>query len=273
VLLTTNLSGSTLNLRPDRVLHVIRICGVHYVLVTLLWAVTWPIYALGWLGFCLALLRSFLGSASTASGFYVEWMIVLPALVAGIYLMHYFCWYLGLLYKAHHAEFPGCSSGTCATPTACAPRARTPTSSAGAARSAATSSCPPQLPPARAPAAARTDRASAPRSTPAMVAAAPAGLSVSPRVRSRPRGAPCVESATPCASHSPRSTHRRRHRRQRRKTSSSSPRAEAQGAKARRVPELSVTGYPPKDLLLKRAFVATTSARRAIAQRWAGGST
>lgn len=106
VLLTTNLSGSTFNLRPDRVLNVMRICGIHYVAVTLVWAVTWPIYFFGWLGFCFALLRLFLGPAYVGGGLFTEWALVLPALVVGIYLMHYFCWYLGLLYKAHHLEFP-----------------------------------------------------------------------------------------------------------------------------------------------------------------------
>ena len=57
-------------------------------------------------GFCLALLKTFLGAGSSASGVMVTWLIVLPALLGGIYLMHYFCWYLGILYKAHHAEFP-----------------------------------------------------------------------------------------------------------------------------------------------------------------------
>jgi hypothetical protein len=106
VLLTTNTSGSTLNLRPDRVLKVIRICGAHYIGVTLLWAVAWPIYAIGWVGFCFALLRAFIGVNSRSRGILVDWMVVLPALLVGIYLMHYFCWYLGLLYRAHHAEFP-----------------------------------------------------------------------------------------------------------------------------------------------------------------------
>jgi hypothetical protein len=122
ILLTTNTSGSTFNLRPDRVMSVIRACGPHYFIVTLLWAVTCPVYALGWLGSCLALLNAFIGiGGAEALGSLMEnnfgvprgitdnllmnWLMVLPALAIGIYLMHYFCWYLGLLYKAHHEEF------------------------------------------------------------------------------------------------------------------------------------------------------------------------
>jgi hypothetical protein len=31
---------------------------------------------------------------------------VFPCLVAGIYLMHLFAWYMGLVYRAHHEQFP-----------------------------------------------------------------------------------------------------------------------------------------------------------------------
>ena len=33
-------------------------------------------------------------------------LVVLPALGAGVYLMHYFMWYLGLMYRSHHDQFP-----------------------------------------------------------------------------------------------------------------------------------------------------------------------
>jgi hypothetical protein len=106
VLLTTNTSGSVFNLRPDRLLKVIRVCGLHYLVVVVLFAVAWPIYLFGAVGVCFALLGTFLGSASRMDGPLVEWLLVMPALLGGIYLMHWFCWYLGILYKAHHAEFP-----------------------------------------------------------------------------------------------------------------------------------------------------------------------
>jgi hypothetical protein len=119
VLLTTNTSGSTLNLRPDRVLQVIRICGGHYPVAVLLWAIAWPAYLLGWWGFFGAMSRSFgheivlvwivkglTGIELQDLGIFGNWMAVFPALLVGLYLMHYFCWLLGLMYKAHHAEFP-----------------------------------------------------------------------------------------------------------------------------------------------------------------------
>ncbi len=121
ILLTTNTSGSTFNLRPDRVLSVIRLCGVQYFGVVLLGAVTGVVYLTGWLGTLAALLNSFFGAGASVTNFvadaldvprdpfrlvFANWLIVLPALLIGIYLMHWFCWFLGLLYKAHHDEFP-----------------------------------------------------------------------------------------------------------------------------------------------------------------------
>ena len=105
VLLTTNTSGSAFNLRPDRLLHVVRICGWHYIVVTLLWAIAWPVYFHGWFGFCAMMIDTFslsLHRIDWPGG----WLLVLPSLVIGIYLMHWFCWYLGLLYRAHHQQFP-----------------------------------------------------------------------------------------------------------------------------------------------------------------------
>jgi hypothetical protein len=106
VLLTTNTSGSSLNLRPDRVLAVMHICGRNYVGLMLLWLFTWPIYFfLGWIGFLL-IMRDTFSLSLTHSDIPGGWFLTLPALVVGVFLMHWFSWYLGLIYKAHHAEFP-----------------------------------------------------------------------------------------------------------------------------------------------------------------------
>jgi hypothetical protein len=80
LLLTTNLSGSALNLRPDRVLQVMRICGRHYIGVCVLWLFTWPTYfLLGWVGFHQALRDTFSLSLthSTPEG---AFLVVVPAL-------------------------------------------------------------------------------------------------------------------------------------------------------------------------------------------------
>src|SRR5688572_6428414 len=49
LLLTTNLSGSTLNLRPDRLLGVMRRCGIHTIGSAIVGSIALPIYAVGWL--------------------------------------------------------------------------------------------------------------------------------------------------------------------------------------------------------------------------------
>jgi hypothetical protein len=105
LLLTTNTSGATNNLRPDRVLAVMRIAGGHYVVAVALWAVAWPVYFLGSFGLCVCL-SGWFGIDFGDLGVFDEWLIVLPSLVAGIYLMHAFAWHLGLVYRAHHEQFP-----------------------------------------------------------------------------------------------------------------------------------------------------------------------
>ena len=105
LLLTLNTSGATNNLRPDRVLAVMHIAGRHYVAAVALWAVAWPVYVLGSYGLCICLARwADINLGNTRV--FGQWLIVLPALVAGIYLMHAFMWYLGLVYRAHHEQFP-----------------------------------------------------------------------------------------------------------------------------------------------------------------------
>jgi hypothetical protein len=119
VLLTTNTSGSTANLHPMRVLAVMRACGGHYLGVVVLWAITWPVYLLGWVGICGAMARSFgheivviwiikymTGVELDDTGPFGNWFFAVPGLLFGVYLMHYFCWYVGLLYKGYYERFP-----------------------------------------------------------------------------------------------------------------------------------------------------------------------
>ncbi len=103
-LLTTTTSGTILNLRPDRVLGVIKGCGAGYVML----ALTWPFIAI-------AYLLGFIGTQATFAGFanpdfiptgYLAPYFSFPMLIGAIYAMHAWCWYLGLMYREHHYEFP-----------------------------------------------------------------------------------------------------------------------------------------------------------------------
>jgi hypothetical protein len=74
--------------------------------VTALWLFTWPTYfILGWIGFDAAMRDTFSLTLthSTPEG---AFLVVVPALILGIFLMHWFCWYLGLMYRAHQEQFP-----------------------------------------------------------------------------------------------------------------------------------------------------------------------
>ena len=105
VFLTLVTSGSVLNLRPDRIAGVIRRCGVDYAVSVILWCLAVAVYGAAWMGvwrFSAALAGSRevrrLIDISPGAGFAV--------LFGAIYLMHLFCWHLGLLYRRHHDAFP-----------------------------------------------------------------------------------------------------------------------------------------------------------------------
>ncbi len=105
VLLTMSTSGTAANLRPDRLLTVIRDCGLAYWAAVLLWIVASCTYLLALAALQLALLRLFglpLGLPGRVPAFFIG----AGSLLVAVYLMHWFCWHLGLLYRAHHDEFP-----------------------------------------------------------------------------------------------------------------------------------------------------------------------
>lgn len=105
VLLTLRTSGTLVNLRPDRVWGVIRACGAKYAIAVAVYVVAAVVYAAGVWGSFLVLLRWGLGMGLITDPL-SNWYFAYPLLFAGIYLVHYLGWYLGLLYRAHHAQFP-----------------------------------------------------------------------------------------------------------------------------------------------------------------------
>jgi hypothetical protein len=104
VLLTLIGSGTAMNLRPDRVAKVISHCGAAYFFTTTVWIVAGAAYLWGFVGSSMAIAASM--NTSSSSHWYLRWVVVVPMLVAGIILMHYFCFCLAILYRAHHEEFP-----------------------------------------------------------------------------------------------------------------------------------------------------------------------
>jgi hypothetical protein len=104
VLLTLMTSGSVVNLRPDRVMKSIGICGSRYISPLLAWIVAASCYGLGQVILVQTVMR-WLDSHTPAS-----WLnnpfIAYPLLCVGVAVMHYFSFELGMLYRRHHAAFP-----------------------------------------------------------------------------------------------------------------------------------------------------------------------
>ncbi|MBC8107070.1 MAG: hypothetical protein H7Z14_10810 [Anaerolineae bacterium] len=111
VLLTMATSGTILNMRPDRLMGVIRIIGPSYILLFSLMFTALAAYTIGLWRFHADAILLFVW-ASTANQFratlpwwFQPWLTY-PALLAGVYLMHYFCWSLGAVYRLRHEQFP-----------------------------------------------------------------------------------------------------------------------------------------------------------------------
>ena len=107
VFLTTSTSGTVLNLAPDRLLHVITAIGLKYPIAVFVWAVA---VVAGLTGLLAAFVD--LGTLLTTGGVpHIFGILPIPFIPAyglmmlGIVLVHGFCWYLGLLYRAHYEEF------------------------------------------------------------------------------------------------------------------------------------------------------------------------
>jgi hypothetical protein len=102
VLLTT-VAGSTLeNLRPDRLLGVILSCGVEYI-------VSIGAFLLAALSAAIILIPPPAVAVLLRNPVLIrlrEPYFFMPLLTISVYLGHYFAWHLGLMYQAHHEEFP-----------------------------------------------------------------------------------------------------------------------------------------------------------------------
>lgn len=101
-LLTTITSGSPGNLRPDRLLGVMGKCGWSYVLAVFTWFLSLAIYALGY-AMTNATLLGWMTGNSPVRGYGAA---AYTLLALGIFTMHFFCWQLGLLYRAQQHNFP-----------------------------------------------------------------------------------------------------------------------------------------------------------------------
>ena len=93
-----------MNLRVDRLIGVIRDCGAGYWISVLSFTIATPIYLFAMFGLDRAIALLFQSKAFGTS--FLGILIFMPALLLGIYLYHFCCWFLGLLYRANHPRFP-----------------------------------------------------------------------------------------------------------------------------------------------------------------------
>lgn len=106
VFLTAVTSGSFLNLWPPRVLETIACIGSRYVMYAVLFVAAALVYLLGIAGSVLGLGTIFWVLTGIRLPGFVGRLAGCLTLAIGIYLMHAFCWILGLAYQRHHVEFP-----------------------------------------------------------------------------------------------------------------------------------------------------------------------
>jgi hypothetical protein len=104
VFLVQQTSGNVVNLRPDRVLGTIRVIGLPYVALVVLWAVAFVVYVAGIYGLNYSGTIGLLVMSGKVKKIFVAATFLL--LLLGIYLMHAFCWFLGLTYRFKHSYFP-----------------------------------------------------------------------------------------------------------------------------------------------------------------------
>lgn len=105
VLLTLCTSGTLNNLRPDRVLGSIRVAGWQYVVSVIAWLLMIAAYLAAMTG-SLGFIYRLFAPPGAESKFLSHPALVYPLLLIAIYVAHFFCWHLGLMYRAHHANFP-----------------------------------------------------------------------------------------------------------------------------------------------------------------------
>lgn len=111
VLLTTVTGTTPLNLAPHRLLKVMAICGVPYLVATLvLLPAAVVLHGLSALMFAEAVASAYELSILRPAATPVSPWLTLPAggalLLLAVYAGHLFPWWLGRLYRRHHDQFP-----------------------------------------------------------------------------------------------------------------------------------------------------------------------
>ncbi|MGF1632268.1 MAG: hypothetical protein ACFCVE_00320 [Phycisphaerae bacterium] len=118
-LLTFVAGGLYANLAPHRLLAVMRLGGLSYVLAVVLLLVGMQLVGFGFVGvLSVAVSWASQGVFIRVPNFEISlpgvgvlgwgplYIVAAGSLVAGVYLMHLFCWIMGVLFRRHHEQFP-----------------------------------------------------------------------------------------------------------------------------------------------------------------------
>lgn len=99
-------SASIVNLRPDRLLRVISVCGFPYWRLAGLTILVVPLYL--WIGLGIQVIDALIGGTAVGNftaGLAARGLIALPGLTLCVYAAHGICWRLGQLQRRHHQQF------------------------------------------------------------------------------------------------------------------------------------------------------------------------
>ncbi len=102
VLLTSVAGTTVLNLSPDRLLGVMRICGIRYFAAVFTGILSLTLTALFLLGPASLPPLAWIPGVQNFDRLF----LLLPGVAMTIYISHFFTWHLGLLYRQHHDQFP-----------------------------------------------------------------------------------------------------------------------------------------------------------------------
>jgi hypothetical protein len=103
IALITLTSGSLSNLHPMRIIGTIGKIGSRYAFLVIVYAIAFGVYMLGIFATCFHALNLIFGLGNVwISHFFPAYGF----LFAGIILMHYFAWLLGMEYRIGHRKFP-----------------------------------------------------------------------------------------------------------------------------------------------------------------------
>ncbi|HWE03876.1 MAG TPA: hypothetical protein VG326_15835 [Tepidisphaeraceae bacterium] len=106
ILLTSLTSGSFANLRPDRVLGVIRMSGRRYFAAIIIFVVAFIPYFWAIAAFTVEAYKAWNVRLTGLPAWVTMWPVSLPLMCFGIFAMHLFCWELGILYRRYGPVFP-----------------------------------------------------------------------------------------------------------------------------------------------------------------------